>query len=357
MRRRQVLGTFIGMAALAALDAACGPAGGGGALPSRRLYRVGYLKGLDLGPCGVEPGDWQAMPWGALRVGVSTRGLARSCPASVIVRTLAERGYRTGENLEVTVASPHIGVQDFSQPAAELVARNVDVIVTVTSLAARAARDATTTIPIVVHNIGDVVENGLVSNLARPGGNITGVAMSSVDMALKRIELLHGAFPRAKRPLLIHAPQPSQIRAAGFAIELARSIGLSPFVIQMNPVDATDAVARAETAIADGADSLVIVGGTPSPAAVLSLVRKFRLPAVFNADAYMDEGGAVNLDTVVDYVAVANYIARILQGTKPGDLPILLPTEFELVINLKAAEALGTPIAPSVIASATRVIR
>src|SRR5688500_3215795 len=153
MRRRQVLGAFIGIAALTTLDVACGPAGGG-ALPSRRLYKVGYLKGLDFGPCGVEPGDWQAMPWGALRVGVSTRGLAPSCPASVIVRTLAESGYRIGENLELTVASPHIGVQDFSQPAAELVARNVDVIVTVTSLAARAARDATTTIPIVVHNIG-----------------------------------------------------------------------------------------------------------------------------------------------------------------------------------------------------------
>ena len=352
-----MLGGLVGLAALAMLDAACGPLTNSVPLPTRRIYRVGWLRGLssDVSPC-EEPGDWQPTDWGYLkRTGASSRPLPPSCPETVVLRTLEERGYRIGENLELTIASPPLGSQDFARPAAELLARNVDLIGTVTSNAARAARDATRSIPIVVHNIGDVVENGLVPNLARPGGNITGVAMRSVDMALKRVELLVQAFPLVKRPLLVHAPQPSQVRAAGFAVELARQLGLSPVVIQIAPV-APD-MQPAGRAIADGADSLVMVGGTPAPKDVLSLVREFHLPAVFNADAYMDAGGALNLDTVVDYVAVADYVDRILRGANPGDLPILLPTEFQLDVNLIAAEALGTPIAPSVVAAATKVIK
>jgi putative ABC transport system substrate-binding protein len=356
--RRELLrkGAAAGAAVcLGAISTACGPVAG---LPqaTRRTYRIGTLWGRGVGACEPEPSEWQATDWGQFTINAPSRPIDAACPQSVFLRSLEGRGYRVGDNLELTRASPPAGVTDYTQSAAFLVARRVDLIIAVSSNAAYAAKSATTTIPIVVTNIGDVVENGLVPELARPGGNITGVAKITLDMALKRIELLREAFPDATRPLLVHASQVSQRRAAGPAVEFARRLGLSPTEIEMGP-DPTDAVARAKNAIAEGADSLVVIAGSPSPVAILAIVKEHHLPAVFNAEAYLDLGGALELDTIEDYAAKADYVDRILRGAKPGDLPILLPTDFELVVNLKAAEALGTPIAPSVVRAATKVTR
>jgi putative ABC transport system substrate-binding protein len=355
--RREILRGFVGAAAAAALGGACGPTL---FAPSTtpRTYRIGTLIARGLPPCEAGPSDWQVTSWGQIR-GAPSQPLPASCPQSVFWKALEGHGFRIGQNLELTVASPPDGVPDFAKPAAEIVARNVDLILAVGSNAAYAAKNATTTIPIVVSNIGDVVENGLVPELARPGGNITGVARRTLDMALKRIELLREAFPRATQPLLVHGPQVSIRRAAGPAVELARQLGLSPIAIEMraDPTNAgieAAALAKTKKAVADGADSLVVIAGSPHPPTILEIVNEHRLPAVFNAEAYMDAGGALSLATVIDYVAKADYVDRILRGAKPGDLPIILETEFELLVNLKAAEALGTPIAASVVARATR---
>jgi putative ABC transport system substrate-binding protein len=322
--------------------------------PTPRLrHRIGAVMGRGLPPCEAEPSDWQATSWGQLR-GAPSQPLPASCPQSVFWKILEGRGYRIGHNLELMVASPPDGVQDFTKPAAEIVARNVDLIIAVGSNAAHAAKNATTTIPIVVSNLGDVVETGLVPELARPGGNITGVARRTLDLALKRIELFREAFPGATRPLLVHGAQVSHTRAAGPAVELARQLGLSPIAIEVQ-TDPSAAVARAKKAIADGADSIVVIAGSPQPVMLLAIVKEHRLPAVFSAEAYMDAGGALNMVTVIDYVAKADYVDRILRGAKPGDLPIVIETEFQLVVDLKAAEALGTPIAASVVARATKV--
>jgi putative tryptophan/tyrosine transport system substrate-binding protein len=301
--RREILRGFVGAAAVAALGAACGPAlFAPSATP--RTYRIGAVMGRGLPPCEAEPSDWQATSWGQIR-GAPSRPLPASCPQSVFWKHLEGHGYRIGQNLDLIVASPPDGVQDFAKPASEIVARNVDLIIAVGSNAAFAVKDATTAIPIVVSNIGDVVESGLVLELARPGGNITGVARRTLDLALKRIELLREAFPGATRPLLVHASQASNRRAAGPAVELARQLGLAAIAIEMT-ADPTEAVTRVKQAIADGADSLVVIAGTPSPVAILPIVKEHRLPAVFNSQAYMDAGGALNLQTVIDYVAKAD---------------------------------------------------
>jgi putative ABC transport system substrate-binding protein len=356
LRRGAAAGSVavLGTVAAAALGATRGPAS---RAPSAtlRIYRIGVLWARAVGPCEPEPSDWQATDWGQFTMNAPLRPLDAACPQSIVTRALEVRGYRLGDNLELMRASPPTGVSDFTKPAAEIVARKVDLIIAVSSNAAYAAKDATTTIPIVVTNIGDVVENGLVPDLARPGGNITGLAVRTLDLALKRVELLREAFPSATRPLLLYASQVSQRRAADAAVESARQLGLSSTAIEMGP-DPTEAVTMARKAIAEGADSLVVIAGSPSLVAILAMVKEHRLPAVFSGQGYLNAGGALALaNPIEDYAAKADYVDRILRGAKPGDLPILLPTKFELIVNLKAAEALGTPIAPAVVAAATKV--
>lgn len=364
LRRREVLRGLVGVAATASFGAACGAATVAPSATTRK-YRVGYLKGRGVPPCDGQPHDWQVENGFFVRTGPPT-GQVELCPETVFLKALADRGFWLGRNLELIVATAaQATTESRARAAAELVARQVDLIVTESTDKTIAARAATTTIPIVMYNVGDVVDTGLVPNLARPGGNITGVAMSSVDMALKRVELLKEAFPSVKRPILAHAPNVAQRRTAGPAVELAGRLGLVAHPIQMNAVAwarpddarAVEDSANAMKALDAGADSLVVIAGTPSASNVLAIVKQHRLPAVFNAESYMNEGGALLLDDLVDMVAVADYAARILNGTKPGDLPVLRPTNIELVINLKAAEALGTTIAPSVVARATRVVK
>ena len=358
--RREFIRATFGVATAAALGAVCGPTT---AVPpaSQRRYRIGYLTGR-VAECVTEPRDWQVANGVAIRAGRPSIPLPDACAEGPVVRALEERGYRLGENLEwITVSPAKIGPAtqpDLVPPAAAVVALEVDVIIAQASNAAFAAKEATATIPIVVNSAADVVEAGLVASLARPGGNITGVSTRVLETGLKRVEVLREAFPRVKSPILVYGIQPSNLLAIGPGVESARKLGLSPVAIQLT--DEPGFLLKARRALDDGADSLVVFAplAGPGPATVLAFVREHRLPAVFIGLEYHDQGAVSFYASTDDFPSkVAEYVDRILNGANPGDLPIVGPTTWELVVNLKVADALGTKIASSVVARATRIVK
>jgi putative ABC transport system substrate-binding protein len=355
-RRRQVLRGVFGAAA-AAIGAACVPTSN---VPSATLrkYRIGFL--LQRAPQCVVPGEWEVNGGVAIKT-AQTRPPDVCSVETGLLEALEKRGYRQGENLEWIVATPAeylvTGVADLLPPAAALVALRVEIIITVIVESTIAAAQATTTIPIVAQ-INDIVETGLVSSLAHPGGNITGASGSLVGVTQKKLELLKEAFPWVKRPILVYGNFGAQRRAVGPAVEAARQMGLSAVAILLTG-DGSDFLAKLDTAFAEGADSLVEVGSFPGVAEqVLPLVKQRRLPSVVSPEPLdIEAGGLIGLGAVRDPAQVADYVDRILKGQNPGDLPIMAPTTFNLVVNLKAAESLGLTIAPSVVARATTVIR
>jgi putative ABC transport system substrate-binding protein len=358
-RRREILRGLLGAVTVAGLGAACGPPPRSAQPDAPRRRKVGYLAPRNA-RC-VLPEEWRVTDGAAVRT-VSTP-LPSGC-APRVLEELGKRGYRDGDNVEWIYASPAQTAEDggndvaaFGPPAAALVAIPVEVIITAGGSAAFAAKEATTTIPIVVSSVADVVETGLVPSLAHPGGNITGVSVQGVEVTSKRLEILKEAFPSVRRPILVHGPQPTHVRTVGLVAEAAGRMGLSVVPVQHSGTQ-PDFLAKATRALDDGADSLAVVGGVPVRATVASLIRERRLPAVVPSNWIDDAAAAISLEHVDDdYATIPDYVDRILRGAHPADLPITLRSSWELVVNAKAAADLGLTVAPSVIERATRVIR
>jgi putative ABC transport system substrate-binding protein len=324
-----------------------------------RKFRIGLL-GQRVPEC-VVPGDW--MTNGA--VAIKTAQTRPPAVAICLIETgyldaLEKRGYRQGDNLEWIQANPAANgatdVASLTPAAAELVARGVEIIVTLTANATLAAVHTTTTVPIVC-NVQDILETGLVTDLAHPGGNITGTSGRLADEIAKRLELLREAFPSARRPILVYGNFATHLRAIGPAIEVARQLGLSAVGVLLTG-DGSEFAMNAKKALDEGADSLISVGLHPGTSQfVLPLLKERRIPSVVPSELIDVGGGLVGFSALRDYTTVADYIDRILKGAKPGDLPIVQLTTFELVVNLKAAQSLELIIAPSVVARSTRVIQ
>jgi putative tryptophan/tyrosine transport system substrate-binding protein len=273
------------------------------------------------------------------------------------LRTL---GYTEGQNL--VMEWRYAQGQDDRLPAlaAELVRLNVDVIVTDITLTTRAAMRATSTIPIVMGISADAVGGRLVSNLARPGGNVTGNSVLLAETSVKRLQLLKEALPKVTRVAVLwdpatpfHKAMLSEIAAA------AASLRVEPLAIAVKTrADLGDALAEITK---QRADALFVSQGM-SPVArrqLLAFAAKKRLPSMFMIRDYVTAGGlmsyAPNYAEMFRHAAV--YVDKILKGTKPGDLPIEQPTRFDLVVNMKTATALGLTISPSVLARADEVIQ
>jgi putative ABC transport system substrate-binding protein len=244
--------------------------------------------------------------------------------------------------------------------AAELVALNVEVILAAATPAALAARNAAGRIAIVMADPGDAVELGLVSSLARPGANITGITSLAPKLATKRVELLKDAFPKISRIAVLWN---SAIPPAEVALkELKTAAPMLGLELQLMEVKGAPALADALAALKrDRADAFFVF---PDPLmfgsrdSIIGFANKNVIPALFGAREFVEAGGLMSYGS--DYPAMfrraGNYVGRILNGESPADIPVERPTKFDLIINLKTAKAFGFDVAPMLVARADEVI-
>jgi putative ABC transport system substrate-binding protein len=241
--------------------------------------------------------------------------------------------------------------------ARELVAQRVDVLVTSGGAAGRAAMKATSSVPVVAIT-ADLVGVGLVRSLPHPGGNITGLDIVSADLAVKWLELLRAAIPNITRvAILVDTSGISRL----FAGMTAATPSLGVHLIQLGATDAAGIDTAFTEAVRQRVEGIIPVASpmfATHKREIVSLAAKYRIPAMYEHRDFVDAGGLMsygpNLDDV--FRRAAGYVDRILKGAKPGDLPIEQPTKFELVINLKAAKALGLIIAPSLLLRADQIL-
>jgi putative tryptophan/tyrosine transport system substrate-binding protein len=276
-------------------------------------------------------------------------------------RGLRELGYVEGKNIFIEWRSAEGKLDRVTTLAAELVRLKVDVIVTVGSSVSRSAKEATSTIPIVMAQVNDPVGDGLVASLARPGGNITGLSTLAPELSGKRLELLKEVVPKLSRVAVMGTST-----IPGNAQQLkGTELAAGPFGIMvqyldlLNPKEVESAFRGATKA---RAEALLGLGGpvlNSQRTQVVELAVKSRLPAVYWRSDFVEAGGLMSYGTSFTdlWRRAATYVDKILKGANPGELPIEQPTKFDLVINLKAAKQIGLIIPPHVLARADRVIR
>jgi len=280
--------------------------------------------------------------------------------AEELSRRLQERGWVEGKTLVLERRYADGRPDRLPGLAADLVAANVDVIVAVSPNAIRAARDATSAIPIVMSFSGDPIRDGFVASLARPGGTITGVAILAVDMAVKRLEVLKAALPRARRvAVLVNPKNPSNAEQLATLGTAGAALGLD-----LEPVEVKRAgdYTEASGLIARTRPDALLVASDPGffrdGRTLAELAAQRRTPACYEWREFVEMGGLMsygpNIRDLV--VRVSVFVDKILRGARPLDLPVEQPTTFELIVNLKTAKALGLTIPPSLLGRADQVI-
>ena len=274
---------------------------------------------------------------------------------------LEELGYVQGKNIVFEYRSAEGKLDRLPDLAAELVRLNVQLIVAAATPAVHAAKRATTTIPIVMVDVGDPVATGLVASLAQPGGNITGLATLSPELSGKRFELLKEVVPTASRIAILLNPtsltNPFQLKEVQVAAQ-ALAVRIQPL-----EVSKSEDIERAFAAMMrEHPDAFMVL---PDPmlnaqrARIVVLAAKHRLPAIYDRRAYTEVGGLMTYGPNFPdlWRRAATYVDKILKGTKPADLPVEQPTKFEFIINLKAAKQIGLTIPQSVLYRADKVIK
>ena len=273
---------------------------------------------------------------------------------------LHEFGYIEGQNIEIEYRSSE-GRQDRLAAAAnDLAGLSVDIIVTSGSAAARAAQQATTTIPIVIIAIGDPVAAGLVQSLARPGGNITGNTLLGPEMIAKRVELFRQIIPSISRlAFLWNHNNPSHPAYLEEWRAMAPKLGVEPLFVEVSNLDQFEPAFEAMTR--ERCDALSVTADPfhlSHTGRIIDFAAKVRLPALYAAKENVAAGGLMSYGPSLPYLYLraAGYVRKILQGTKPADLPVEQPVKFELAINLKTASALGLTVPQMLLATADEVI-
>jgi putative tryptophan/tyrosine transport system substrate-binding protein len=328
--------------------------------PSIMDDRRRFLTGLGL--LLAWPGIAHAQPTGNIpRVGYlfyGSPGPSREIDA--FRQGLLELGYIEGQSIAVEYRFASGQVEQYSGLAAELVRLKVDVIVAPATPQALAAKQATRSIPIVFVLVADAVGAGLITNFARPGGNITGLTSSSADLGGKRLELLKQMVPKASRVAVLYNPTDrSNVLILKQLQESVATLGLILQPLQVRePRDfdgAFVAMARQRAHAMFGSPGALTFEHRK---VVVDLAAKHRIPAMWGHRSFVDAGGlmsyAVNLYDQNRQAAV--FVDKILKGAKPGDLPVEQPTKFELVINFRSAKALGLTIPRSLLVQADQVI-
>jgi putative tryptophan/tyrosine transport system substrate-binding protein len=326
----------------------------------RRTFMAMLTGGIVVAPLAAEAQQAAKVA----RIGYLATNLeAGSHVPEAFLQGLRDLGYVEGRNLVIEYRSAEGKPERLPALAAELVALKVDLIVAPNTPAALAAKHATRTLPIVFVGAGEPVTSGLVTSLARPGGNVTGLSVLSTELVGKWLELLKQAVPGVNRVAALWQPGAMDERTDKDMLKgaevAARALGVRlQFVEARGPADFERAFSDMTR---ERAGALTV---RPAPMFIIErrrlvdLAAKNRLPAVYAWREFVDAGGLMaygpNLADL--YRRAATYADKILKGTKPGDLPVEQPTKFELVINLKTAKALGLTIPPSVLGRADQVI-
>jgi putative ABC transport system substrate-binding protein len=311
--------------------------------------------GLLAAPLAAEGQQTRKVP----RVGVLGGQSPEMSPPILALREgLRELGYVEGQNIAIEWRWAQGKDERYPDLAAELVRLKVDIIVAPTTAGAQAAQRATKTIPIVMGFVSDPVALGFVANLARPGGNITGLGVPTPEIAGKRLQLLREVAPTVARIAVLSDPsQPADLRGTEAA---AQALGVQ---LQVWKVGSGGELDRVFTAIArERAAGIIILGSTTlfaNRARIAQLAIRHRLPTSAWTRELTEAGCLMSYGANLHDVArrAAYFVDKILKGAKPGDLPVEQPTKFDLVINLKTAKALGLAIPPSLLGRADEVIQ
>jgi ABC-type uncharacterized transport system substrate-binding protein len=322
MRRRDFL-TLLGGAVAWPLRAAHGQ--------SERIWRIGYLR-------AAPPPE---------------RNL------QAFLRALAEKDYVQGRNYVLISQWGDGRIARLPELAVALVNTNVDIIVTEGTLSVRALHAVTDTVPIVMTGVADPYVFGIVKDLSRPGGNVTGFSTLEIEIAGKQLEQLKEVVPRLDRVAILAARQTWPLFSSA-QNEAAKRLAIDLTYVDMVGPDTADTAMR--EAVSAGAHAAVL-RGTPFFSSVqrkmiVDIAVEHRLPMSFESREFVEQGGLVSYaaDAPDLYRLVAGYVVRILGGAKPGDLPIQQATKFELVINLKTAKTLGLTVQDKLLALANEVI-
>jgi putative ABC transport system substrate-binding protein len=293
------------------------------------------------------------------RIGVLSPGPAAGAEFEQIAEWMRDFGWIDRKNMAIEARSAGAQLDRLRSLADELVALQVDVLVTYGSDAARAAKNATATIPIVMASAGDPVSAGLVASLARPGGNITGYSYMTPEIVRKLAALLHEMLPAVRRVCVLVNPVARMRGSAHEAMEAAyRSFGLQPLLIEVaTESQFLNAIAEASRQRAEALDFALL--SMPMPDALMQAVRRSRLPAMVSDREDVEAGGLMSFapDLTDGYKRVAATIDKVLRGAKPADLPIEQPTRFELVVNTRVARELGITVPHAILVRADKVIQ
>ena len=326
MKRRQFLGVLAGAAMAWPLAS--------GAQQSNRIFRVGLLTPVPIGPLEER--------------------------RKAIIEALALQGFVEGRNLVFEVRSGDGRYERLAELAAELKASAIDVIVTFGYPAALAAKTSAKDVPVVVLGAGDPVATGLAEGLARPGGSLTGLTELSTELSAKRLEILKEAVPNLRRvAMLWNATDQGMTLRYRSAETAAKVLGITvqPLGVR-EPNDFDDAFAAMKRSPPDAILMVSDALTNLNRKRVIEFSSANRLPAIYEFRALVRDGGLMSYGPRQDAmgVRVADFVARILRGARPSDLPLEQPTTFELVINLNTAKTLGLTIARSLLARADEVI-
>jgi putative tryptophan/tyrosine transport system substrate-binding protein len=301
-----------------------------------KVYRIGFLSGGFSGPT-----HWTAK----------------------LTAQLQQIGYIEGKNLIIESRFTENKIDRLPALADELVRLKVDLIATGGINDARAAKNATTTIPIVGLGLGDPVGNGLVDSLARPGGNLTGFTTITDELAGKRLELLKEIIPNLSRvALLWNSNFPDSARAWELSQAAARELSLQLHSMEVTSPDKFEPAFKEAIKARSGALAMTagaFIAARANQKRIADLAGKYRLPAISDREDYTANGGLMSYgaDDSERFKRVAVFIDKIFKGSKPFDIPVERPTKFELIINLKAAKQIGLSIPPNVLARADQVIK
>jgi putative ABC transport system substrate-binding protein len=319
------------------------------------IAALGSATAWPLAARAQQPGRVRRVP----NVGILNYAAAQDELVDEFRTALVELGHVEGQSLTFTYRWADGHFERLPSLVAELLGSKVDLIIAL-GPATWAAKAATSTVPIVIAFSGDPVGNGVVPNLARPGGNITGFSYMSTDLAAKRLELLSRTFPKNGRIGILYDPaEPATVLEMRETETAARVAGvtLQPLAVE-HPEELDD---RFDEAVRGRADAAIVFThgfAVLNRRRIIEQAARQHLPTMYGWREFVDEGGLMSYGPNVPVMVrkAASYVDRIIKGEKPADLPIEQPTRLELIVNLKTAKSLGISIPPTLLATADELI-